>query len=206
MYRRLARPKDDKRVDFISAMLADGRENVLSQEEVAAQGQNLVCAFFSTSLCLSTLITGISSSAPFHRTLGLTHSHPYSIAGSETTATTLSAVTYFLMKHPKVYSRFKAEIREKFAQYTDITSNAVGGLPYFHAVINETMRLYPPVPFGPPRLSPGAYVDGKFVPKGVGLLSYPIEEEQQKKEECMNLPESSYARATITASIGHQLT
>ena len=42
MTRRLARPKDDQRVDFLSAMLADGRENVISQEEVAAQGQNLV--------------------------------------------------------------------------------------------------------------------------------------------------------------------
>ena len=57
VYRRLARPKDDKRVDLISAMLADGRENVLSQEEVAAQGQNLVCAFFPASLFLSLLIT-----------------------------------------------------------------------------------------------------------------------------------------------------
>ena len=31
------------------------------------------------------------------------------------------------------------------------------------------MRLYPPVPFGPPRLSPGAYVNGVYVPKGVSL-------------------------------------
>lgn len=111
------------------------------------------------------------------------------------------------MKHPTVYRRFKAEIREKFARYTDITSNAVGGLPYFHAVINETMRLYPPVPFGPPRLSPGAYVDGKFVPKGVGLLRYRDEEEEQrKKEESMDMPESPCARAPTTASLGHQLT
>ena len=40
--RRLARPRDDKRVDFLSAMLADGRENIITQEDVAAQGQNLV--------------------------------------------------------------------------------------------------------------------------------------------------------------------
>ena len=59
VYRRLARPRDDKRVDFISAMLADGRENALSQEEVAAQGQNSVCAFFSASMFLSILIIGI---------------------------------------------------------------------------------------------------------------------------------------------------
>ena len=83
------------------------------------------------------------------------------------------------MKQPEVYSRFKTEIREKFTQDTDITSNAVGGLPSLHAVIHETMRLYPPVPFGPPRLSPGAYVDGRFIPKGVGLLCSRNEEEEE---------------------------
>ena len=74
---------------------------------------------------------------------------------------------YYLMKHPDVYTEFKREIRAHFQRYEDITSSLVGTLPYFHAVINETMRLYPPVPFGPPRLSPGAYVDGTYIPKGV---------------------------------------
>lgn len=88
------------------------------------------------------------------------------------------------MKHPEVYSRFKTEIREQFTQYTDITSNAVGGLPYFHAVINETMRLYPPVPFGPPRLSPGAYVNGRLIPKGVGPFPSQNKGEEQQKRGC----------------------
>ena len=87
------------------------------------------------------------------------------------------------MKHPDVYIRFKKEIRDRFTQYTDITSNAVGSLPYFHAVINETMRLYPPVPFGPPRISPGAHVDGRFIPKGVCLLCSLNEEEEEKKKK-----------------------
>lgn len=60
------------------------------------------------------------------------------------------------------------EIRSRFKDYSEITSSSVGQLPYFHAVLNETMRLYPPVPFGPPRISPGAYVDGHYVPKKVG--------------------------------------
>ena len=93
------------------------------------------------------------------------------IAGSETTATTLSALTYFVMKHPHVYKKFKNEIRNHFSSYSEITSSKVGQLPYFNAVINETMRLYPPVPFGPPRLSPGSNVDGQWIPKGVRLVN-----------------------------------
>ena len=73
------------------------------------------------------------------------------------------------MKNSDVYNQFKSEIRSHFQCYEDITSSTVGILPFFHAVINETMRLYPPVPFGPPRLSPGAYVNGVYVPKGVSL-------------------------------------
>lgn len=92
------------------------------------------------------------------------------------------------MKHPNVYNRFKDEIRDSFTKYADITSNAVGSLPYFHAVINETMRLYPPVPFGPPRLSPGAYVDGRFIPKGVGH-PYSLDEEDQNEDEATSPPD-----------------
>lgn len=62
------------------------------------------------------------------------------------------------------------EIRSRFKDYSEITSSSVGQLPYFHAVLNETMRLYPPVPFGPPRISPGAYVDGHYIPKKVGAV------------------------------------
>ena len=94
----------------------------------------------------------------------------FSIAGSETTATTLSAVTYFLLKHPDAYERFVNEIRNNFQSYHEISSAKVGRLEYFHAVIKEAMRLYPPVPFGPPRLSPGATVDKWHVPKGVSTV------------------------------------
>ncbi|GAT24546.1 cytochrome P450 monooxygenase [Aspergillus luchuensis] len=94
-----------------------------------------------------------------------------SIAGSETTATTLSAATYFILKHPEVYAKMRDEIRSRFKDYSEITSSSVGQLPYFHAVLNETMRLYPPVPFGPPRISPGAYVDGHYIPKKVGAVT-----------------------------------
>ena len=39
-------------------------------------------------------------------------------------------------------------------------------MPYLRAVIEEGLRLYPPVPIGMPRVSPGASVQGHFLPEG----------------------------------------
>lgn len=43
------------------------------------------------------------------------------VAGSETTATLLSGVTYLLLKHPMVLSKLQREVRETFATGKDIT-------------------------------------------------------------------------------------
>jgi cytochrome P450 len=77
------------------------------------------------------------------------------------------------MKNPTVYRKFRDEIRANLSSLDEISSSSVGKLPYFHAVINETMRLFPPVPFGPPRISPGAWVAGYYVPKGVCICFPP---------------------------------
>jgi cytochrome P450 len=47
-----------------------------------------------------------------------------------------------------------------------INSDSTQNLPYLFAVIEEGLRLFPPVPIGLQRLSPGAEVDGYYVPKG----------------------------------------
>jgi cytochrome P450 len=93
------------------------------------------------------------------------------VAGSETTATTLSAMTYYLCRNPLVYQKLKDEVRGTFRSADDITS-VKATLPYVNAVINESLRIYPPVPIGVARIAPkgGAMVAGVFVPGGVGLI------------------------------------
>ena len=46
----------------------------------------------------------------------------------------------------------------------------VAQLPYLMACIEETLRLYPPAVEVAPRVSPGAEVEGKYVPKGVSTI------------------------------------
>ena len=50
---------------------------------------------------------------------------------------------------------------------------AVSRLPYLRAVCLESLRLYPPLPFGLPRVVPknGAMIDGYVIPTGVSLMT-----------------------------------
>ena len=92
------------------------------------------------------------------------------IAGSDTTATTLTAITYYLCKYPDKQAILQREIRNVFTERNQITGDEVARLPYLNAVIEEALRLFPPTPFGLPRISPGATIDGIWIPKGVSLL------------------------------------
>ncbi|PSN68465.1 cytochrome P450 monooxygenase-like protein [Corynespora cassiicola Philippines] len=92
-------------------------------------------------------------------------------AGSETTATFFTAATYFLLKHPKCLGQLQEEIRSAFTNMEEITSESTARLPYLSAVVEETLRLYPPAAFMLPRISPGAFVDGHFVPKGTTVIA-----------------------------------
>lgn len=95
------------------------------------------------------------------------HASVMVLAGSETIATSLSGITYYLCRNPDVYRKLAAEIRGAFKNYDDIKGQPTERLSYLKAVIEEELRIFPAVPFGMPRHSPGATVDGHFIPEGV---------------------------------------
>ncbi|KAL8734715.1 MAG: hypothetical protein Q9181_003104 [Wetmoreana brouardii] len=92
------------------------------------------------------------------------------LAGSETSATSCTSSTYFMLKNRRVYEKLKTEIRDAFSTADGITVSAAGRLPYLHAVITEALRLHPLQPISVPRLvdRPGVQVSGYDVPVGVG--------------------------------------
>ncbi|KAH9218129.1 cytochrome P450 monooxygenase-like protein [Leptodontidium sp. 2 PMI_412] len=94
------------------------------------------------------------------------------IAGSETTATALAGITYYLLSDPKTFSILKEEVRNAFNDHTDITDTSTKSLPYLFGVIEESLRIFPPLPINLPRVSPGAPIDGHFVPKGMIASSH----------------------------------
>ncbi|KAI6040651.1 cytochrome P450 [Pisolithus marmoratus] len=69
------------------------------------------------------------------------------IAGRDTTASALTSLIYMLSQHPDILKRLRAEVLSKVGSSRRPTYDDVREMKYMRAVINETLRLYPPVPF-----------------------------------------------------------
>jgi cytochrome P450 len=93
----------------------------------------------------------------------------FMVAGTETTATLLSGLTYLLLTHPESMKKLVTEVRGAFASSDEVTMEAIAALPYLNACIKEAFRRYPPVPVGLPHRTPqeGSTICGHYVPPNV---------------------------------------
>ncbi|POR31627.1 Cytochrome P450 52A1 [Tolypocladium paradoxum] len=69
------------------------------------------------------------------------------LAARDTTAATLSWAVYELARHPGALARLRAEILDAVGPDAPPTYEHLKSMPYLKAVLNETLRLYPAVPF-----------------------------------------------------------
>ncbi|KAK4159872.1 cytochrome P450 [Cladorrhinum sp. PSN259] len=104
------------------------------------------------------------------------HASTIALAGAETLSTFYCATTYYLFRHPSVLSKLRREIDSAFPyMYSQINaSSCMQKLPYLQAVIQESLRKFPPAAFGFPRLSPehGMFVGTYFVPAGCEMSTH----------------------------------
>lgn len=106
------------------------------------------------------------------RVLALTVANIF--AGSDTTAISLRAVLYFLLKHPDTLEKLLDELSEqkklgKFKRTDDLVSwDEVRELPYLDAVIKEALRCHPATGLTLERVTPpqGVTVCGQLIPGG----------------------------------------
>jgi cytochrome P450 len=102
--------------------------------------------------------------------LGLMHTNAglFMGAGTETTATELSGLVYYLLRNPACMRRLVDEITTTFPTEDLITMEGIARLPYLHACIEEGLRVFPPVPSALPRITPagGSTICGIHVPAG----------------------------------------
>ncbi|RWS07829.1 Cytochrome P450 3A13-like protein [Dinothrombium tinctorium] len=97
------------------------------------------------------------------------------VAGYETTASLLSFTSYCLAINESVQEKLYDEIKTNVDKINEINYELLNSLPYLNAVINEALRIYPPVM----RTDRQASQDYKIpindivIPKG-GLVSIPI--------------------------------
>ncbi|WPH01845.1 cytochrome P450 monooxygenase-like protein [Acrodontium crateriforme] len=92
-------------------------------------------------------------------------------AGSGNIQSTLSSATFYLLSNPETLRKLQPEIRSCFKRSSDINDARASQLPYLHGVIEEALRLFPPIPSQLPRTSLGTMIDDTCVPKGTTVAS-----------------------------------
>ena len=67
------------------------------------------------------------------------------VAGTETTATALSGLTYYLTMNPPLLERLTREIRSEIVSTEGLKLENLARLKYLQACLMEALRMYPPV-------------------------------------------------------------
>uniref|UniRef100_A0A8H7KE28 Uncharacterized protein n=1 Tax=Bionectria ochroleuca TaxID=29856 RepID=A0A8H7KE28_BIOOC len=74
---------------------------------------------------------------------------------------------YHLQNEPDAYATLVKEVREEFPDYEAIKLDSIESLKYLQSCANESFRLHQETTDGLPRISPGAMVDGTYIPQGI---------------------------------------
>ncbi|MBC8098233.1 MAG: cytochrome P450, partial [Armatimonadetes bacterium] len=91
------------------------------------------------------------------------------VAGHDTTTAMLAWAFYLLGEHPDAVTQAQAEIDAVLGDSVPDAENTQL-LPYLNALINETMRLYPPLHFGSRLAAADLEFNGYPIPKGTRVL------------------------------------
>ena len=96
------------------------------------------------------------------------------VAGADTNAITVSNACYLLCRHPEYQKKLYEELSDLPAHGDIIDDRHLTSKPCLLSIINETLRLYPPVPGGLQRLTPpeGTTIAGRYIP-GNMIVSTP---------------------------------
>lgn len=102
------------------------------------------------------------------------------MAGHETTANVLSWVWYLLSQSPDVERKLHEELASELGGKTP-TYDDINKLPYTRAILDETMRLYPPVPVLARQAQKDDTINGQHVPAKSNILIVPWLLQRHKK-------------------------
>lgn len=88
------------------------------------------------------------------------------IAGSDTTAVTLTYLLYYIATVPGLQEKLLKEIKEHTEDDGSISNTKLQKAPLLNACINETLRFHPAVAAGVPRKAPpeGVYIRDTWIP------------------------------------------
>ncbi|KAF4403263.1 hypothetical protein G4B88_007909 [Cannabis sativa] len=92
-------------------------------------------------------------------------------AGTDTTTSTLEWAMAELLHNPKTLKKVQSELRRTISNGKKLDERDVENLPYLKAVIKETLRLHPPLPFLVPHMAMDTcQMLGYYIPKHTQIL------------------------------------
>lgn len=97
-------------------------------------------------------------------------------AGHETTASAFTWAIYSLCQNQAVQRRLREEIHAHIPrglEADDITHEVIDNMPYLHAVCQESLRLWAPVPLTLRDTAVDTTILNQFVPKGTKIIIAP---------------------------------
>ena len=93
------------------------------------------------------------------------------VAGTDTVTSTLEWAMTELVRNSKSMSKAKQELEQTIGIGNSVEESDIARLPYLNAVIKETFRLHPPVPFLIPRkANTSVEICGYTIPKDAQVL------------------------------------
>nr|AMZ03381.1 cytochrome P450 CYP71D380 [Plectranthus barbatus] len=91
-------------------------------------------------------------------------------AGTETASTTVDWAMAELMKNPSVMAKAQREIRRAFSGRNTIKESEIRTLKYLKLVVNETLRLHPPVSIIPRASREEFEMEGHHIPLNANII------------------------------------
>lgn len=82
----------------------------------------------------------------------------------------MTSVFYLLAQHPGEVEKLRQELAPYMIDATgEVLNEKIAHLNHLNGVINEALRLFPPLPTAMPRKTPpqGISIDGTYIPGGM---------------------------------------
>jgi hypothetical protein len=124
-------------------------------------------------------------------------------AGTETSASILTFIVYFVCSQASIYARLQAELDDAILDASqDLSDDILKPLPYLNAVIEETLRCGTPFPLffrvTPPE---GVLLSDEMVPGGVNV-AVPIWAQHRHPENFRPFPEEFRPERWLSEGLG----
>ena len=94
------------------------------------------------------------------------------VAGTDTSTAVLTYVSYYLARNSELTKKIRKELLDHGID-NDFSIHELQNCEYLQSIIDETMRLHPPVPDGVYRLTPpeGLQIGDHFIPGNVTIIN-----------------------------------